>query len=106
MQINIQEIIANLGLSDNIRGVSTGQKSWQGQGSELQITSPVDGAVIGNVTQGNDGDYNKVIETCQEAFVEWRQLPAPQRGEIVRQMGDALRAVSYTHLTLPTTPYV
>ena len=53
--------------------------------------SPVDGKLIGNVSTTSKADYNKVVKTAQKAFEEWRQWPAPKRGEVVRQYGNALR---------------
>ncbi|MFD2522714.1 L-piperidine-6-carboxylate dehydrogenase [Emticicia soli] len=73
-------------------GVSTGLESWAGNGRMLSSYSPVDGALIGKVRQATHDDYEKVITKAEEAFKVWRQVPAPKRGEIVRQMGDALRA--------------
>jgi len=80
-----------LGIDGNVSGVSTGQLSWEGQGPEVTITSPVDGKVIGQLTLGDASDYDKVIKATQEGFDSWRQLTAPARGEIVRQFGDKLR---------------
>lgn len=73
-------------------GVSTGLESWAGNGRMLSSYSPVDGALIGKVRQATHDDYEKVITKAEEAFKIWREVPAPKRGEIVRQMGDALRA--------------
>ncbi|MCL4129885.1 UNVERIFIED_CONTAM: hypothetical protein GTU68_006913 [Idotea baltica] len=84
-------LINKLGISDPIQGVSTGLKWWAGSGQKLDISSPVDGNLIGSVNEGNEEDYNKVVETAQSAFLQWRTLPAPHRGEIIRQIGDQLR---------------
>ena len=51
----------------------------------------MDGEEIAKVTLADEAAYEKVIEAAQEAFKEWRLLPAPQRGEIVRQFGNELR---------------
>ena len=53
--------------------------------------SPVDGKLIGKVTTTSREDYDRVIDTAQAAYKEWRKVPAPQRGEIVRQFGNKLR---------------
>ena len=53
--------------------------------------SPVDGRLIAKVGSCTDGDYSAVLEKATSAFREWRTWPAPKRGEIVRQIGDALR---------------
>jgi aldehyde dehydrogenase (NAD+) len=51
----------------------------------------VDGQTIGSLAQASLNDYERVVTTAQEAFLTWRTIPAPRRGEIVRQMGDAFR---------------
>jgi aldehyde dehydrogenase (NAD+) len=53
--------------------------------------SPADGNLIGKVKTASRADYEKIIYTAQNAFLEWRKIPAPKRGEIVRQIGDELR---------------
>ena len=78
-------------LPENPFGASTGTKHWQTSGKELNITSPVDGQSLGKVKMASKNDYKKIIETATEAAKEWKKLPAPQRGEIVRQFGDVLR---------------
>lgn len=88
----MESILKQLGLKASNHGVSTGLNSWEGSGSDLTSWSPVDGKVIGKVKQASADDYEKVVLKAQEAFKVWRTKPAPQRGEIVRQMGDAFRA--------------
>ncbi len=72
-------------------GVSTGKKSWKGNGDIFTINSPVDGKKIGIVQGGTKADWSKIIKKSKDAFKEWRLMPAPQRGEIVRQFGEELR---------------
>jgi aldehyde dehydrogenase (NAD+) len=77
-------------------GTSTGLYFWPvdtdaADQTILESTSPVDGQLIARVNTTTRPDYDRVIETAQSAFLVWRQLPAPRRGEIVRQMGDQLR---------------
>ena len=76
--------------SDNT-GVSTGLKWIESKGEKINSYSPVDGKLIGSVTAADKNSYEKVIQTAQEAFLVWRLVPAPKRGEIVRQIGEALR---------------
>jgi L-aminoadipate-semialdehyde dehydrogenase len=81
-----------LGISKTNYGSSTGQ-NWnktQSEG-ELKVYSPVDGKLIATVYQASEKDYEKVMKSADEAFLYWRSIPAPKRGEIVRQMGNALR---------------
>ncbi|MDO3384976.1 aldehyde dehydrogenase family protein, partial [Gilvimarinus sp. SDUM040013] len=75
--------------SENL-GTSTGN-TWFGKGEELSSYSPVDGKLIGKVKSSTKDDYEEVIKKAQVAFKEWRMIPAPKRGEIVRQFGDKLR---------------
>ena len=72
-------------------GTSTGS-SWMNTSGEMLVSnSPVDGQVIGSLSATDKAHYDQVIAKAQEAFAEWRTWPAPARGEIVRQIGDALR---------------
>ncbi|MTI31255.1 L-piperidine-6-carboxylate dehydrogenase [Xanthovirga aplysinae] len=87
----INEILIALKLEGSINGLSTGLEDWKGQGPSLSSYSPVGGELIGEVNEANEEDYEKVIATAQEAAKVWRDIPAPQRGEIVRQMGNAFR---------------
>jgi aldehyde dehydrogenase (NAD+) len=65
---------------------------WQNSKGEIIVSSsPVDNKEIGIVISTDKEAYEKIITTAQSAFLEWRNWPAPKRGEIVRQMGDALR---------------
>lgn len=86
------EFLKNLGIKDKNFGSSTGLK-WNETTSEgeLKIYSPVDGEYIASVYQASDADYENVIKTAEEAFKYWRKVPAPKRGEIVRQIGLKLR---------------
>jgi aldehyde dehydrogenase (NAD+) len=61
------------------------------KGQILEVTTPINNEVIGKVELLSDDDYEKVIASAQRAFKTWRVIPAPQRGEIVRQYGLALR---------------
>ncbi|RVU01968.1 aldehyde dehydrogenase family protein [Mucilaginibacter limnophilus] len=91
MYIDISKILSHLHINDKNPAFSTGS-IWGGSGTDIKnITSPVDGKLIAQVTMATADDYNAVIEKAQQAFTIWRTVPAPKRGEIVRQIGDALR---------------
>ncbi len=90
-RIDIKKILNELGIEAVNPGVSTGTNSWKGSGSLIESYSPVDGELIASVQTASKADYEKVISQAQEAFKTWRLLPAPKRGEIVRQVGEALR---------------
>ncbi|MFQ5627792.1 MAG: aldehyde dehydrogenase family protein [bacterium] len=88
------EFLKALGIKEKNFGSSTGL-SWNettGYG-ELQITSPADGKHIASVCQASEADYDRVVQRGMEAFQSWRKVPAPKRGEIVRQIGVRLREV-------------
>lgn len=85
------DFLKQLGLEQENKGVSTGSEWLQSGGEKLQSFSPVDGKLIGSVTATDKVAYDKVVAKALEAFKEWRMVPAPKRGEIVRQFGEALR---------------
>ena len=86
----IEEALKQLGIKEKNLGTSTGN-DWFSNGNEITSYSPVDGKLIGKVTTTSKDDFEKVMESATKAFKSWRILPAPQRGEIVRQFGDELR---------------
>ena len=85
------DFLKNLGLEKQNSGVSTGTEWLAGNGQLTESVSPVDGSLIAHVRTANRKDYETVISQAQESFPEWRKIPAPQRGEIVRQIGNAVR---------------
>ncbi|SES24713.1 L-piperidine-6-carboxylate dehydrogenase [Pedobacter rhizosphaerae] len=91
MKAEIQSILTQLGIQQENAAYSTGS-IWGGD-NDIQINSfsPVDGATIAKAKMATAADYEAVIAKAQEAFSSWRLVPAPKRGEIVRQFGDALR---------------
>ncbi|UWX67679.1 aldehyde dehydrogenase family protein [Empedobacter stercoris] len=86
----IENELKELSISSENLGTSIGS-TWFGKGEELSSYSPVDGKLIGKVISSTKDDYEEVITKAQTAFKEWRMIPAPKRGEIVRQFGDKLR---------------
>ncbi|MCK6692332.1 MAG: aldehyde dehydrogenase family protein [Thermoanaerobaculia bacterium] len=86
-----KDFLRKLGLKTKNPGTWTGQESLSGSVRSLHSHSPVDGEEIGAVTITTREQYEKVIARAQEAFLVWREMPAPKRGEIVRQYGDILR---------------
>lgn len=90
MSINT-DFLKELGLKDLNPGVSTGSEWIDGKGEYIASYSPVDGALIGKVKSATREDYDQVMDKAAEAFKSWRKIPAPKRGEIVRQFGDKLR---------------
>ena len=89
-QFGMKEALAQLGVKAINEGTSTGVKHFS-NGEILESYSPVDGQLIASVKTTSAADYEKVVQTAAEAFKTFRLMPAPQRGEIVRQFGDKLR---------------
>ncbi len=90
-EFNIKELLQRLGIKDINSGVTTGTEWFDVDGAVTSSESPIDGKEIAKVKNATIEDYEKVITKAQEAFKVWREIPAPKRGEIVRQMGIALR---------------
>ncbi|WDE08812.1 aldehyde dehydrogenase family protein [Thalassomonas viridans] len=84
--------LTTLGINKHNYGASTGRKWLETEDNgQFNIASPADGQAIASVYQCSRADYEDVIETAQQAFTTWREMPAPNRGEIVRQIGNKLR---------------
>ena len=73
------------------KGVSTGSVWLDSKGEAIDSYSPVDGKQIGTVAGADQQAYEAVVKKAEEAFREWRNWPAPKRGEIIRQIGESLR---------------
>jgi aldehyde dehydrogenase (NAD+) len=86
-------ILESLGISSENPGACWGPNQWASDSNTQTIDSinPTNGKLIASVNAASQDDYTKVIESAESAFLRWRSTPAPLRGEIVRQMGDALR---------------
>ena len=87
----MKNILQQLGINATNPGVSTGNKWIKSKGAAIQSFSPVDGKLIATVTSATEKEYQQVMETAQEAYKVWRNIPAPKRGEVVRQIGEELR---------------
>ena len=86
----IQGALKELGLKEINNGSSTGSDCFS-SGELLESYSPVDGRLVGKVRCSTKKDYEKVMSAATSAFKNWRTVPAPKRGEMVRQFGDKLR---------------
>jgi aldehyde dehydrogenase (NAD+) len=87
----IKQTLLQLGIQSSNPGVSTGRQWLRSTGDRLDSFSPVDGKKIASVRGADEKSFTKVVDIAQAAFVQWRQVPAPKRGEVVRQIGVALR---------------
>jgi aldehyde dehydrogenase (NAD+) len=83
-------VLARLGLKAENPGAFCGE--WSGSGKSLESISPIDGQVLAKVNTATPEEYELVVKRAQEAFKKWQTVPAPKRGEVVRQLGNALRA--------------
>ncbi len=88
----MREILRGLGIDDENPGAWTGGPVRGCSGPPLLSRSPGTGAPLGRVVQAGAKEYEHAVRAAQSAFARWSALPAPKRGEIVRQFGDALRA--------------
>ena len=86
----IQGALKELVLKEINNGSSTGSDCFS-SGELLESYSPVDGRLVGKVRCSTKKDYEKVMSAATSAFKNWRTVPAPKRGEMVRQFGDKLR---------------
>ena len=84
-------LLKKLGLQADNPGVFCGE--WLGTGKSLKSISPIAGRVLATVRTATPQEYERAAQRAQGAFRDWQLLPAPTRGEIVRQLGHALREV-------------
>ncbi len=91
-ELNKMDFIRELGIQDINSGACCGTRWIKNPGGgELVSYSPNDGKAIARVQMAGEGDYEKIVEKAARAFKTWRMVPAPKRGEIVRQMAMKLR---------------
>ena len=83
--------LENLGIKNSNAGASTGSEWLNTEGEETSSFSPIDGSLIAKVKNATLEDYEHLIAKAQDAYLKWRIVPAPKRGEVVRQIGEALR---------------
>ena len=87
----MKEFLSQLNIQSLNKGVATGAEWLKSNGESIDSYSPVDGQLIGTVVSSDKSAYDTVVKKAEEAFTLWRMIPAPKRGEIIRQVGDALR---------------
>ncbi len=83
------DFLKDLGIEDQNYGGFCGE--WLGSGPDSEVTTPIDGSRIATVKQVTEIEYDQIVERAHEAFLKWRTVPAPKRGDIVRQLGNRLR---------------
>src|ERR1700754_4039633 len=87
----MEKMLSQLAIKPSNQGASTGLTWLESKGEIIESYSPVDGKLIATVTAADRDTYERIIKKAQEAFETWRLWPAPKRGEVVRQIGEALR---------------
>ena len=91
MKFDIQQVLKNLEVNPQNLGSSTGENSFSEKKELIDSYSPTDGKLIASVHASSENDLNKTIEKAVAAQKEWQKVTAPKRGDVVRQLGDALR---------------
>ena len=84
-------ILSSLGIRNKAVGLIIGSAEESGCGPEMEVNSPIDGHLIHCVGSSGSSDVQKGCESAHSAFLKWRNVPAPRRGELVRQFGQILR---------------
>ncbi|HET6403904.1 MAG TPA: aldehyde dehydrogenase family protein [Candidatus Thermoplasmatota archaeon] len=92
MQTDVAGILRRLGIQESNLGASDGRE-WFASGDVLDVRSPADGKLLAKVRQASEEDYDRAVAAAHAAFLKWRLVPAPQRGIIVREIGEELRKV-------------
>ncbi|MBC6401854.1 MAG: aldehyde dehydrogenase family protein [Ekhidna sp.] len=87
----IPSILSKLEIASQNLGSAFGNQWLKSTGKSIASLSPVDGALIAEVQLSDNETYEKVVHQAQEAFRSWRLMPAPKRGEVIRQLGNELR---------------
>ena len=85
----MQSVLEKLGIAGENPGVFFGE--WRGGGAKIDKISPIDGRRLASVRTASDEDYEIAVTHTQKAFLKWREVPGPVRGETVRRLGNALR---------------
>ena len=86
-----ERVFESLGLKANLSGASYGDQWFASSGDWIEVRSPATGELLARVEQASAADYDRVVDKAMKAFEFWRAMPAPRRGEIVRQFAIALR---------------
>ncbi|MGA2401972.1 MAG: aldehyde dehydrogenase family protein [Syntrophobacteraceae bacterium] len=87
----MKDLLARLGIGELNQGALSGLDRLDCRGKTLESISPIDGRILAKVRQADPAGYEKVAQTAEAAFRQWRDVPAPKRGEVVRQIGAAFR---------------
>ena len=87
----IRPLLDRLDVPETLAAVAIG-RDWQpGRGTTIEVRSPIDGGLLASFAGASEGDLHGVVAAAADAFVVWRNVPAPRRGELVRRIGDQFR---------------
>jgi aldehyde dehydrogenase (NAD+) len=92
----MKNILKQLNIKPENKGTSTGNIWLKSKGDTIASYSPVDGKLIASVSSTTNKEYSEVMTSASKAFAVWKNIPAPKRGEIVRQIGDELQKIQST----------
>jgi L-aminoadipate-semialdehyde dehydrogenase len=91
MNAAVRDALGRLAVPMPLRAVSIGSRWLEGSGARLQARSPIDGEALAEFPMGDVSQVDAAVDAAADAFLDWRQVPAPQRGEFVRRFGETLR---------------
>ncbi len=89
----MSDMLRQLGIESENPGGFCGE--WMGNGAPLDVITPIDGSRIATVRQVTESEYDRISQRAHEAFLKWRMVPAPRRGEVVRVLGHKLRELKH-----------
>jgi len=92
MRPDLRGVLDRLGVPANVTAVATGRAWSAGSGPGLEVYSPIDGSPLAAFNTATGAAAQTVIASATQAFLDWRLIPAPRRGELVRRIGERLRA--------------
>jgi aldehyde dehydrogenase (NAD+) len=87
----MKDLLERLGIEKLNQGAFCGPEHLECRGETLESISPIDGGVLARIRQADAAGYDKIAQAAEAAFMLWRDVPAPKRGEVVRQIGAAFR---------------
>src|SRR3990167_2074011 len=87
------KLLSTLGIGSHNSGASVGTHWWSQNKklNEIHSYNPANGEIIASIYRSSKNDYEHIIKEAERAFLAWRQVPAPKRGEVIRAIGDELR---------------
>jgi len=84
-------VLKRLGIETGSDNPGCFDGTWGGSGETIEVTTPIDGSKLAAVRQAMPEEYDRTVARAHDAFVAWRGVPAPKRGETIRRLGNALR---------------